>query len=131
MKTRRGLSLLEVVLGLAVLGVGLLPIFDILGSTRNQISRGREALDLQSVALEVLDQTRRKVTPLPPELRSGEEVVDHLELRGYRVKRTLTYVPRKRWIHARIRVESPERFFEITSLTAEVGASFLPPRGAP
>lgn len=125
---RRGLSLLEVVLALAVLGLGLLPMMDLVGAARATFGQGRELLRLQSRAVEAVTRARARL--VRGELRGLGPEAEHREVQeaeGMRTETVVRSIPRRGLFDVHVRVTGEDRFFELTQLVAAPGGSYLTP----
>jgi prepilin-type N-terminal cleavage/methylation domain-containing protein len=136
---RRGFTLMEVVVALGIVAVGLLPVLDLLFQSRRVLSRSREALLLEGVAMQVLHRGERLVAErahlgVPGFSPGSEERWD-----GKQDGVTWVLVLRKEaapgLYELAVRTESRGRWFEVATRVADPRASFyradIPARLAP
>lgn len=125
MRRRRGLTLLEVLVAMAVLLAGAVPVLRMLSGARSRLGQSQESLRMQLLACQVFEETRVRVlrgefTELagPEEARVSREQGD---LRG-----TATVVrDAATWgFELVVTVESPTRRFAFRASVADAAASF-------
>lgn len=122
---RLGVSVVEVLVGIAVLALGVLPVLDLLGGARQRVGTSREMLVLQSQALQLLSEGRARVAS--GELRQldsfGEEV---LTVTRERVTTTLriSRIAGGRLLMLFVRAETPDRYYETYQVASDPFTSF-------
>lgn len=129
---RRGLSFLEILLGISILALGVLPVLDLLVGARRALSDAREVLHLESRALEVLARARATVAArLHLGTPTGRVLALEGEDRGVRwVVRVRSLEPGVRyWLG--VRTEAEGRYFELGQVISDPRGSFFRSRGAP
>lgn len=127
---RRGFSLLEVVVAMAILAVALVPVFDLFGSARAVLGSSRDELELQARAVEAVTRARAAVMrgEVPPLDAAGQHVDEYLT-EGVAVRVVVRAMPRRGLLALKVRVEGGGRWFELGQVVAEPGGSYLQ-RGA-
>ena len=58
----RGLSLVEIMVGLAILLVAMVPIWGLMGSSHQQVMRSADEIKVSELAIELLEQLQRNLT---------------------------------------------------------------------
>lgn len=125
---RRAFTLVEVVVALGVMGVGLLPVIDILFQSRRVLSASRHVLALESVAVQVLEEARARVARRAhlghPGFSAGSTDTFEGERDGATWTLTITATRDPGLYDVTVRAERDGRHFEVTRCYADPWASF-------
>lgn len=121
---RRGLSVLEIVVGLTILSLGVIPLFQLFSGTRGIVGASREMLQLENRAMQVLDEGRALVHAGQfDELDPDQEEVLELAEGGVRSTMVVTRLAQWKLFHVAVRSEGEDRFFEVAFVVADPLAS--------
>lgn len=124
-RTRRGVTIVEVLLGVTVLALGILPLMDIFSGARRGVGTSREMLLLQGQALQVLSEGRAIVSS--GELRqldsTGEEVVE-VERNGVRSTLRISRLAGGRLLMLFVHAETEDRFYQSYQVVSDPFSSF-------
>jgi hypothetical protein len=134
-RRRRGSTIIEVLVGIAVLTLGIMPIMDIFSGARRGVGTSREMLLLQSQALQVLTEGRAIVSS--GELRqldsTGEELLEG-NRNGIKTTLRISRLAGGRLLLLFVHAETADRFYESFQVVSDPFSSFemgLPPGGTP
>ena len=121
---RRGLSVLELVLALAVLTLGIIPLFQMLRQSRGVVGASRQALVLEAHAMQGLAEAEALVHDGHFEnLGGAEEEVLVRQEGDVRIQLVVTRILDWKLFQVRVRAEGPQRFFELAAVVADPLAS--------
>lgn len=122
---RSGVTIVEVLIGIAVLTLGILPIMDIFSGARRGVGTSREMLLLQGQALQVLSEGRAIVSS--GELRqldsTGEELVE-TERNGVKSTLRISRLAGGRLLMLFVHAENQDRFYESYQVVSDPFSSF-------
>jgi hypothetical protein len=122
--SRRGISVLELVMALAVLALGIIPLFQMLRQSRGVVGASRQALVLESHAMQGLAEAEALVHDGHFEgLASAEEEVLVREEGDVRIQLVVTRIVDWKLFQVRVRAEGPKRFFELAAVVSDPLAS--------
>lgn len=117
---RRGMSLVEVLVGLFILGVGLLPVLNLMGGSRSALGQSKEMVRLEGVTFQALAHARALV--LSGELADlgadEEEAVEFTEP-GLTCRVLVSRVPGRPLFRLAARTALEDRYFAIACLVAD------------
>lgn len=127
--TRRpGLSLAEILIGVAVLAVGLVPLFDFLGASRGTLGSSKEAMLLEMKSSQALAEAISLIgTGELVALPDGEEEVLELDEDGFQCEIRIVRVPDRGLFRLKVKASGPEKFLELTTVVSDPLASFAGP----
>lgn len=124
MSRRRGISVLELVLALAVLSLGVIPLFQLLRQSRGVVGASQRALVLEAHAMQGLAEAEALVHDGHfGGLGAAEEEVLVRDEGDVRIQLVVTRVPDWKLFQVRVRAEGPQRFFELAAVVADPLAS--------
>lgn len=125
MRHRRGLSLVEILVALAVLVAGAVPVLSMMSGARSQLGQSQEALRMQLMACQIFEETRvRVVRGEFAELAGPEEATVTHQQEGLRGEVMVVRDPITWGFELVVIVESPTRSFAFRGLVADAAASF-------
>ena len=125
---RAGLSLVEILIGVAVLAAGLVPLFDFLGGSRGTLGSSKEAMLLEMRTSQALAEAvsligSGELVGLP----DGEEEVLDVDEDGFKCELRVVRVPGKGLFRIRVKATGPERFLELATVVSDPLASMAGP----
>ncbi len=124
-RRRSGVSLLELVIGLAILVVGVIPYLDLMRGARGILGDSQEMLLLQSQTLQALEEARSLVSSGGlADLGEKEEELLEAEESGVRYAIVIHRVEGRPHYRIEVRAEGFDRFFRLASLVADPLAGF-------
>jgi hypothetical protein len=122
---RRAVTVVELLVGLAILALGVLPVFDLLGGARQRVGTSREMLVLQSQALQLLSEGRARIAS--GELRQldslGEEVL-RATRDGVASELKISRIAGGRLLMLFVRAETRDRYYETYQVASDPFTSF-------
>lgn len=123
-RRRRGISVLELVIALAVLTLGVIPLFQMLRQSRGVVGASRQALVLEAHAMQGLAEAEALVhdghfSNLDP----AEEEVLVREEGDVKIQLVVTRIADWKLFQVRVRAEGPQRFFELAAVVSDPLAS--------
>lgn len=122
--SRRGISVLELVLALAVLAIGIIPLFQMLRQSRGLVGASRRALVLESHAMQGLAEAEALVQDGHFESLDGaQEEVLVREEGDVRIHLVVTRFADRKLFRVRVRAEGSRRFFELVAVVSDPLAS--------
>lgn len=127
---RRGVGLVEILVGIMILVMGLMPLFQIYRQSRTRVDTSQDMLLLQSHALQALAEGRAIVAA--GELRqldtSGEEVLERESL-GVKTVAKISRIAGDRLLMVFVRAQSKDRIYETYQVVSDPFTSFVLKRG--
>lgn len=133
---RRGLGVVEVLIGLVVLGLGAFPLFSLLRTTRGVVGQGREMLALELGAMRGLAEVEALVAAGHFRGLGPDEEEELARDEGpVALRMVVTRDDPRRLLRVAVRAESETRFFRLKVVVADPLASVHtwspPPAAAP
>jgi len=119
-KRRQGLSVLEVLVALAILAIGVVPLFQLFSTSRGVLGQSQEMLRLENAAMQVVEEGRALAHAGHfSELRPEQEELLELDEAGVRTRLVVTRLPAERLFRLAVRAEGKVRFFQATFLVSD------------
>lgn len=129
---RRAITLLELLIAAVILGLGIVPLFDMLRGARGILDNSQEMLLVQNRALQVLAEgTALAASGALADLGAEEEEVLETEDQGVRSKLVIERVAGSRHFRMTVRTEASPRWFELSAVVADPLASYQAPDQEP
>lgn len=127
---RPGVSLLELLVGFAVLALGVIPLYQMFSGARARVDTSREMLRLQAEALQILGQGRNLVASgALPELDEDREELVRQEQGGITATARLSRLAGGRLVMVFARAEGFGRFYETFQVVSDPFTSFASAEG--
>jgi hypothetical protein len=122
---RPGVSILELLVGFAILAFGVIPLYQMFTGSRQRVDTSREMLRLQAEALQILGQGRNLVASgALPELDEEQEELLRQERNGVVVTARLSRLAGGRMVMVFARAEGFGRFYETFQVVSDPFTSF-------
>jgi hypothetical protein len=124
-RRRPGVSILELLVGFAILAFGVIPLYQMFTGSRQRVDTSREMLRLQAEALQILGQGRNLVASgALPELDEEQEELLRQERNGVVVTARLSRLAGGRMVMVFARAEGFGRFYETFQVVSDPFTSF-------
>lgn len=124
-RPRSGVSILELLVGFAVLAFGVVPLYQMFSGSRQRVETSREMLRLQAEALQILGQGRNLVASgALPELDEEQEELLRQERDGVVATARLSRLAGGRLVMVFARAEGFGRFYETFQVVSDPFTSF-------
>ena len=125
-RRRPGVSILELLVGFAVLALGVVPLYQMFSGSRQRVDTSREMLRLQAEALQILGQGRNLVSSgALPELDEDQEELLRQERAGVVSTARLSRLAGGRLVMVFARAEGFGRFYETFQVVSDPFTSFV------
>ena len=122
---RRAVSLVEVLTAVAIVAVGIIPLFQVWQSARTSLGISRDMVVLQDEAQRLLAAGRARVRTGELRIADLQDDVVANEVQGeVRTTLTLSRFVEGRMLMLRARAESDDRFYETYQVVADPYSSF-------
>lgn len=122
---RRGVTLLEVLVALTILGLGVVPLYDLFRGARGTLAATQDMLLLQSRALQMLAEGNALVAAGGAlDLGADEEEVIETEDLGVACRLVISRAEAEAAYRIEVRATHHGRFFRIEGTAADPTASF-------
>lgn len=124
-RRRRAVSLLELLVGFAVLAFGVIPLYQMFSGSRERVETSREMLRLQAEALQILGQGRNLVAAgALPALDAETDELLHVERAGVVATARLSRLAGGKLVMVFARAEGFGRFYETFQVVSDPFTSF-------
>jgi prepilin-type N-terminal cleavage/methylation domain-containing protein len=117
---RRGVTLVEIIVGITILALGMIPVLNLLGGTRGRLGQSQEMLLAESASFQALASERSRIAAGEfVDMEDNKEEEHEYQAPGVRSLVVLVREPDRPLFRLKVSSETKQHFFEITCWVAD------------